>query len=499
MLNNIRKTSDSWLMRAVLAMIAFAFIGWGIKDVLLSTNNYDLITFSDAKTITEEDFLQARAEQIRNIQTKTGINLTEKELTQLNINNLVLRNLINERMFAYLTNYYDLDLSDDTVIKLLRESPDFKNEHGLFDVAIFENFIKHSYSTEEEYLTEVKNGTLKSVLISIFLETFSTPQIMLKNITNYMSESRDVDLVEIDLTRRSKNLNLPSPTNEQLEDLYKRTKETFASPEKRSLIYFKVSRDILQKQLQDSKNELSQTEKLDQQFFTTIKNLEDDVAGGSSLLEIANKYELPIEHLDTIGYDELTNNNSLLSPCADTIFELDAKEVSYPIELPDNKTFVLVEIKSIEPSKIPEFQDISDQVKKLWVQQYIRNANLQTIQQIAKEYKVANKNNAFPEVTIDTQASFIRSKIDTNKALPPELISMIFQTDIGSNTAVFQQENKAYFAYVKHKQIDKKQNEEILQNNLKTISAAIKNNIIDELIIYALKKNKMKILKQFPN
>lgn len=496
MLNNIRKTAHTLLMRILLGMIAFAFIGWGIKDALLSTNNYDLVTFSEAETITEEDFLKAKAQQIRNIQKQTGLNLTEQELTRLNINKLALGHLVNNRMIAYLTTYYNLDLNDDFVIKLLQDAPDFKNKHGLFDVTLFENFIKHSYVTEAEYLSDVKKAALKSSLISIFLESFKTPQIMLKNITDYMSGARDVDLVEIDLAKRPKDIIIPSPTNDQLEEIYRNNEQSFALPERRSLSYIKVSRDILQKQLHDNNNELSKTEKLEQFFFTLIKNLEDEVAAGSSLVEIANKYELPIQNIDNINYTELSHNREL-SPSVDTIFELGKKELSYPIELLDSNTFVLVEVKAIQSKKIPELSSIADQVRNLWNENYVQNVNLKTIEQVAKEYKTTNK--AFTGVKVDNNASFLISDIQNNKTLPPELISSIFQTNVGFNTPVFQQKNKAYFAHIKMKRIDKKQNKEILQNNIGDISTAIKNNVIDELIIYAVKKNKMKIVKHFPN
>ena len=499
MLNNIRKTANTLLMRLLLGMIAFAFIGWGIKDALLSTNNSDLVTFSDADTITEEDFLKVKAQQIRNIQKQMGLNLTEQELIRLNINKIVLRQLVSDRMIVYLNNYYDLDLSDDTIIKLLHDSPDFKNERGLFDVALFENFIKHSYVNEAEYLYSIKEKVLRSTLLSIFLDPFKTPKIMLKNIVNYMAEVRDVDLVEIDLSKRPKDLVIPAPTTSQLEELYQNYQKLFALPERRSLFYIKVSRDILQKQLHDNNNELSKTEKLEQLFFTIIKNLEDEVAAGSSLIEIANKYKFSIQNIDNISYTELSNGNTLLSPIVDTVFELGEKELSYPLELPDNKTFLLVEIKSVQPSKIPELSNIVDKVKNLWVENYILNVNLKTIGAIAKEYKVTDKNKAFPEVRVNSNISFARSEVQNNKTLPSELISGIFQANIGSNTPVFQQQNKAYFAHIKLKRIDNQKSKEILKNNVENISTGIKNNIIDELITYAVRKNKMKVIKHFPN
>ena len=64
---------------------------------------------------------------------------------------------------------------------------------------------------------------------------------------------------------------------------------------------------------------------------------------------------------------------------------------------------------------------------------------------------------------------------------------------------MFQQQNKAYFAHIKLKRIDNQKSKEILKNNVENISTGIKNNIIDELITYAVRKNKMKMVKHFPN
>ena len=59
-------------------------------------------------------------------------------------------------------------------------------------------------------------------------------------------------------------------------------------------------------------------------------------------------------------------------------------------------------------------------------------------------------------------------------------------------TPVFQSKDRAYFAYVKSKRIDKMKRQEIQKKNKVDIAVAIRNNVMDELISYAIKKNKMK-------
>jgi parvulin-like peptidyl-prolyl isomerase len=139
MLDNIRKTADSFIMRVLFAMIAFAFVGFGIKDVLNGRRGGDIVTFSHVKNISQEDFLRAKSLEINAISKQTGTSLTDEEITQLNIDNRILKRLVYDNVLDYLVSYYDLDLSDDTVKILVKESPVFKNEQGVFDIKIFKN------------------------------------------------------------------------------------------------------------------------------------------------------------------------------------------------------------------------------------------------------------------------------------------------------------------------------------------------------------------------
>ena len=59
-------------------------------------------------------------------------------------------------MVDYLANYYDFDTSDELVIKFVRKSPFFKNEHGEFDLSIFKNAFHNSQNREDEYLKSIK-------------------------------------------------------------------------------------------------------------------------------------------------------------------------------------------------------------------------------------------------------------------------------------------------------------------------------------------------------
>jgi len=518
MLNNLRKTADTLVMKIILAIIALAFIGWTVTGALQTTNNFDLVTFSDAKNISQEDFLREKAEQIRAIQKQFGTNLSEEQIKQLNIDNQIINKLITIRMLSYLVQYYDLDLTDETVAQLLKASPNFQNEQGVFDISLFKNFLKASYIQEQDYLSDTKERALKNTMISIFLEAFKAPSVMVKNIVDYMAETRNVEIVEIDLKKQFKDLVFPSPTINQLEEFYHKNNELFELPEKRSLSYIKISNKILQKQIQNTEedlldfyknnkeefaskkfsevrkqiDELLQASKMEKITIQLAKNLEDYVAAGLSLIEIAKEYEEPVQHVDYISYKDLANSKLVLSQNIDEIFHLTEGELSYPIELANKEEFILVQIDYISPSKVQEFSIVREQVQKLWNEQYLRDVNLEKMKTIAIKYQ-PNKNKEFAEIIARKARSFSRAEIKTNQQLPVELVSIIFQTKVGLNTPVFQLKDKAYFAHIKSIKTDQRQSQDIQKQNQENIATAIKNNVIDELIAYAMQKNKIKI------
>ncbi|WP_375326877.1 peptidylprolyl isomerase [Candidatus Tisiphia endosymbiont of Nemotelus uliginosus] len=515
MLNNIRKTADSFVMKILLGMIIFAFVGWGIKDVLQSNKNFDLVKFTYASNISQDDFLKAKSEQIRIIQSQTKVALNEEDIKQLHLDDLILKKLINNNILNYLASYYDLDLSNNTMLQFIKEAPDFKNQQGLFDINLFKNFLKNSYINEAKYLAEVKEQILKNTVISIFLENLPVPNVMVQNIVNYMAEIREVDLLQINLKQQPKGLIIPAPTQEQLEDLYQKNKSLFALPEQRSIAYIKITNDILPKQIHISQEELlnfylankeefnnknfsevqKQVEQLlqKQQFDILlqqfIRELGDEVAAGSNLVEISKKYKLPLHNMNYISYSEALKNPDI-SQNADSIFKLTDGELSYPLEEKDS--FILVAIKEIKPNQIQELALVKEQLKKLWREEYLKDYNLQKIQALATDY-VLGKKISIPGIAINKAAHFIRSELRDNKHLPEDLLLSIFQTTPKSATPVFQSQDIAYFAYIKSVKTDHTKSQVIQEKNKDNIVNNIKNGVIEELIHYLIKHNKMTI------
>lgn len=527
MLHNIRKTADSFTMRIILALIAVIFVAFGVTGALQGGNNQDIVTFSKAVNISNADFLKAKAEEINLLQLQNGITLSDDDIKQLNIDNIILQRLINERMINYLASYYDLDLSGKSVIEFIKKSPVFQNEQGEFDIEIFNSTFKNSYYKESEYLQNVKEQLLKRTLLNVFLEVFKTPETMVQNKLDYISETRVSDILRIDLKYKSKDYTPQEPTQEQLSQFYEKNRLLFTEPEKRTFQYVKVSAEELEKKVHFSRKELEsfyndnkdefgesfekskdkvaktlKLQKLQELSMEFAKNLEDDIASGSNLKEIAEKYSLGLEQVEDLSYAEILAKKPEVLEIADNIFGMTEGEVLYPIELEDKSGFLSVELMSAQPSRLKDFEKSVDLARTSWQEHRLKEANMEVIAGIAKEYNKDPKKFAPPFLTslgvnINKDVALTRVDLGDNNnfsdKLPVELAAAIFQVKPGLDTPVYETEDKAYFAYIKSSKVDSSRIPKLRKLYGEAITSEIKNSVLEELINYLIKQNKVKI------
>ena len=527
MLNDIRQIADKFLVKLLLGLIAFAFIAFGIKDVMQSRNDFSIVTFSKIPNITESEFLRAKSDEITALQRQYNTNLTEEDVKKLGLDQTILRKLVNNRILSYLVGYYQLGVSDEWMIKLMKDSHKFKNDKEEFDINIFRSMLRNNRISEEEYINKSKEELLINALVGTFVNAFKAPEVMIKNTINYMSQRREFDLVQIDLKYSDSKTKLPIPDEAQLEEIYKNNQEAFLVPETRTLSYIKISSNLLKDKVSITNDELLSfynenkgdfsnkpfdkvkkqvkeklsTQKTGDLIIELLQNLEDDVAAGLRLKEIADKYSFAIEKVENKNQKDILSDK-VLSTIAGPIFELTDGEVSYPTELKDKTGIVLVEVNSITPSVVPQLQEIRDKVVALCNTQHLISTNLDKLKKFSQEYS-SNKlgTNELKSLGINVQYNnaLVRESLLSNNALPEGLLLSIFQTKIGHSTPIFTIGEVAYFAYLKASTVDTKTANKIQKEHTDNISTMIRNSVLEELINSQIKQHNMKIRQVFNN
>lgn len=525
MLAKIRKGSNSLIVRIILILIALSFVGAGATAFLKGNSQGDLVWFKEAEAISVEEFQLAKAREVDVIQRQNGISLTDEQIAELGIDNNILRRLINDTMIKYLAKTYDFDISEAKIISYVKRTPYFKNESGEFDLSLFKAAFNNSPRKADEYLRSIKDQIVYSSIASVFMDSFAPASALKDNIVDYMAETRSVDIISIDLGYKSKDYKEAEITFEQLNNFYENNKELFLVPELRSFDYIVADSDYLKKKLQISDAELEKyfnenrddftaenfakakkqvrelfvQEKMEELASELAKNFEEDVSSGLNIAEIAKKYDINVQSQKEISLTDMNSSEKTeYIELADNVFELMNGELSYPIEIQGQNSILLVELKSIVPSRQNELNEVVNELKQILRKRQVAFENAKAIEEFKKSYNPNEKQNKakLGGIIIVQNQQYTRAELPMQDKLPSDLLKSMFDVQKNETSQLVSDGKKLYFAYVKSIQTNKVKEKKIRENSEEHFVNVIKDGIFHELIAYLTYKNKMQVLQK---
>lgn len=126
--------------------------------------------------------------------------------------------------------------------------------------------------------------------------------------------------------------------------------------------------------------------------------VEEDVSSGANFEDIATRTHVHLNKIDKVSEDNTyaiidKDNNPKLDPgILELVFQMEEQEESAITMLSDEKTYVLVRIHEIVPSRIQSFDEAKELVKSQYLEQ-LKNKIAQEIAQILKTKLMEEKQN----------------------------------------------------------------------------------------------------------
>jgi peptidyl-prolyl cis-trans isomerase D len=246
MLTDIRKLSNHFLFKFFSFLIVVSFVSWGISDILRDRSDPPLVTFKNERPILTTEFLQSKQERIRYIQTIVQAPLTDQQLADLNIDNIVLDSLINDRMLNHISNYYDLSFSDENMIGEVKKTPAFFDNDGKFSYEIFRNFVHRNGLSESNYLSSMKKDLSSRIILDSFNHSKIFPQALTMEIAKHLNTEITFDII----TASSTGTNIKI-SEQEVEDFYKKHQSEFITQELRDAEYIEISPNAIKVQVSE--------------------------------------------------------------------------------------------------------------------------------------------------------------------------------------------------------------------------------------------------------
>ena len=171
-------------------------------------------------------------------------------------------------------------------------------------------------------------------------------------------------------------------------------------------------------------------------------------------------------------------------------------EVSYPMDIPNQNKIVLVELRTIIPSRKQEFEEVKTQISSILSDKAIAAENIKILEQVQKDYdakKISLESLKNKGVMVENNKFITRVDFATEEKMNRELMHFIFKTEKGHVTNLVRDDKKAYFAFVKDDKVNTAKAKKITDTSQAQITNTIKEGVMQELIGYLAEQNDVKV------
>ncbi len=374
MLRGIRKVSENWLGRTVMAVVmttlAASFAIWGINDIFHGFGQGTLASIGKTEISTGQ-FRQTYNDRLQQIGHQLGHPLPPDQARALGLDRQVLGEMIAQAGLDQLAHKMGLGLANSEISRNITSNPQLQDQHGQFDRARFAMLLRDMGMTEQSFLATQRQTVLRRQLVDAISGDITLPQAWLDAINQFQNQERSIQYISLGPAQAG---DIPQPTDEQLSKYFDERKILFRAPEYRKINTVTVTPAALAQWMQISDDDIKKTyddqhasfvtpEKrhVEQIVFPQMADAQaaaDRIKSGTSFSDIAAERGLKPQDTD-LG---TVSKSSMVDPkVADAAFSLKEGEVSAPVQTQFGA--VLVSVLKIEPTTTKTLAEATPQLR----------------------------------------------------------------------------------------------------------------------------------------
>ncbi len=442
MLNSLRSGAAGFLVYIMLGLLVVSFSIWGVGDVFTQRGGANIIARVGSQDIPTPVFERQYRDEMERVRQLLGKHATPEAIANLGLAPRILDKLVVNELLRQETIALHLLPDDETVASEIRRDSTFQNDKGVFDKAIFKNVLSHSGVREADYVDDVRLRLGRDILSRTLTAVSPVDDSMAAGLFAAMHEMRVADVIMIPPAL----IPLPeAPSDEQLESFYQAQASLFMMPELRTLSYLIIPKEKIA------------DENGDKAFATLSAKIQDALAGGSTIPEVASSLGLAYKTLPPLDQQGNAANGTPVKEVPaypefmENAFTIEEGSQSQLVRM-DNG-YYLLQVDKVQVSKPQPFADVRPKLAAAW-QAMERQKRLHTeADKVAGELAQAKDDAGQRAVLAEHKlqmASSGRIGHDTQHTpgglmLPPELLKDIFARPVGQATGAFSAKEGTYY------------------------------------------------------
>jgi peptidyl-prolyl cis-trans isomerase D len=375
MLRGLRKASSNWvgkvIMAAVVGFLIISFGIWGIGDIFRGFGVYTVAKIGRTE-ISVDQFRFLYNERLQQLSRQAGRPITPDQARAFGLEQQLLNQMVAAAALDERARQLRLGISDAEVVKQIKAEPAFRGINGQFDQSTFLQRIREIGYTEQRFINEQRQNTLRLQIANSIGAQLTPPKVMAEAADHFRDEERSVDYVTLDAGKVG---DVAAPTPEQLAAYFDERKFAFRAPEYRKVQLITMSQPDIAgtieigedeaKRIYQDRLKLYATPERRQVLQIPFANAEDAkraserFAAGLTFDDFLKEPEIADKLID-LG--TVTKADIIDPVVANAAFDLTEGAVSGPVT--GRFGTVILRVPKIEPSSTKSFAEVESELKR---------------------------------------------------------------------------------------------------------------------------------------
>lgn len=334
---SIGKKGSNIVVWILMAMLIVGLGGFGVSNF---GGSIDSIGTVGDEEITVDEYARELQRELSAQEAATGQNMTLAQAEQLGIVNVARGRVIASAALDNEVKRMGVSVGDAAVAQQVMAIEAFQGLDGTFDREGYRFALQQNGLTEEEFETEIREETARTLLQGAVVSGVRAPQTYLDEIYTFIAERRSYAMIALDETALDGAL--PQPTDDQIAAFYADNEPAFTAPQSKDITYAWLTPDMILATVEVDEEALQTLydERRDE-FISPERRLVERLVFGS-----VDEAESAFARLEAeeITFDALVEERGLslqdvdmgdvskedLGAAGDAVFALDAPAVSAP-------------------------------------------------------------------------------------------------------------------------------------------------------------------------
>ena len=449
MIGSFRNFAKTKFAGILVFIMIIPFVFWGMGSMFSSGNTNSIVKINESNVSTEEfiDYLNNSGIPQKTIRENLNNNIIEE----------LLSGLVSTKILDLEIREYDLIISKETLLKMIKKNKNFLDDQGNFQRLKYEKFLLENNQSAPQFELRLKNRELQKNLFSFVGAGTVSPKFLVKKLYEEENKKLEIDFINLDKFYKKKG----DFTDNDLKKFLEENKENL------KVDYLDFEYSII-----NPKN-LIGVDEFNQSFFDKIDQIEIDISNEVPFNSIVSNLNLKSTKVKNFLFSSDKNE------VEKKIFELKGTDFDI-FELGDD--YVLYKIQKNE-SREPDITNsqTKEEILDLIFQKNKFDYNTNLIEKIKNNEFNDNEFIQMGQQNIKTaQLNSIRD----NKKFDINAVKILYSLPINSFTLINDEKENIYLAKVKDYQV------ELIDNNNEIIdytnkqNSNLKNNMLKSYDLY---------------